>query len=341
MTILVTGGCGYIGSHTILCLIEFGYDVVIVDNLCNSSATVIDRIELLTTRKVELVEGNILDKKILRDIFKKFDIEAVIHFAALKSVSESIRLPEKYYENNVEGTLRLLDVMKEANVSRFIFSSSATVYGSSNPTPYVESMEFGNPTSPYGQSKILIEKMLRKFSREYFGFKAVSLRYFNPIGAHSSGMIGEDPKDVPSNLIPYLTQVAVGRRDSLKIFGNNYDTKDGTCIRDYIHIMDLAEGHVKALKWLEKNPNLNEVEAYNLGTGEGFSVLQIIDIFQNVTGIKIPYVVTDRRKGDLAAFWADPAKAKRHLDWIATRSMKDMLMDSWKWQKNNPNGFEN
>ena len=275
MTVLVTGGAGYIGSHTLVCLLNLGYEVVVYDNLVNSSVKALRRVEEISGKQLEFVEGDVTDSRALDNLFAKYSIDAVIHFAALKAVGESSQLPLQYYETNVYGSLCLLKAMEKAGVNHFVYSSSATVYGEMNPSPYVETMELGSPSSPYGASKVMVERVLADTARVNSKFRAISLRYFNPVGAHPSGLIGEDPSGVPNNLLPFITQVAVGLRDSLSVFGGDYPTADGTCIRDYLHVMDLAEGHVVAIDWLAEQSNFNGVEAFNLGAGTGVSVLEI------------------------------------------------------------------
>lgn len=312
MTVLVTGGAGYIGSHTLVCLLDLGYDLVVYDNLVNASIKALHRVEEMTGKKIEFVEGDVTDSKTLDDLFATYSIDVVIHFAALKAVGESAQLPLKYYETNVHGSLCVLKAMEKAGVNQFVYSSSATVYGEANPSPYLETMALGSPSSPYGASKVMVERMLADTARANPNFRAVSLRYFNPIGAHPSGHIGEDPSGIPNNLLPFITQVAVGKRESLNVFGNDYPTTDGTCVRDYLHVMDLAEGHVAAIQWLATQSNFRGVEAFNLGTGNGVSVLEIIASFEAATQQKINYQVVDRRSGDLPAFWANADKA--HTD---------------------------
>ncbi|ALO34917.1 UDP-glucose 4-epimerase [Colwellia sp. MT41] len=339
MQVLVTGGAGYIGSHTVLSLLENNVDVIVYDNLVNSSIESIDRVEKLTGKKVEFVEGDICDKEKLSRVFKQFSIDAVIHFAALKAVGESAEIPLSYYQNNVHGTVCLLEVMQQHKVHNFIFSSSATVYGEENNVPYVETMKLGTPSSPYGASKVMVERILADLALSDSKFRAVSLRYFNPIGAHESGAIGEDPKGIPNNLLPYVAQVAVGKRDKLRIFGDDYPTKDGSCERDYLHVMDLAQGHVAALDWLNRHPDFSGVEAFNLGTGNGVSVFAIVKAFEQAINKKIPFEVSPRRVGDLPAFWANASKANKELNWQANRSLEQMMTDTWRWQSKNPNGF--
>ncbi len=339
MKVLVTGGAGYIGSHTVLSLLENNYDVIVYDNLANSSLESIDRIEKLTGKKVEFVEGDICDKEKLSQLFKQSDIDAVIHFAALKAVGESAAIPLSYYQNNVHGTVCILEVMQQHKVHNFIFSSSATVYGEENDVPYVETMKLGTPSSPYGASKVMVERILADLALSDNKFRGVSLRYFNPIGAHESGEIGEDPKGIPNNLLPYVAQVAVGKREKLSIFGDDYPTKDGSCERDYLHVMDLAQGHVAALDWLNRHSDFSGVEAFNLGTGNGVSVFAIVNAFEKAINKVIPFEVSPRRAGDLPAFWANASKANKELNWQASKSLEQMMTDTWRWQSNNPNGF--
>jgi len=339
MTVLVTGGAGYIGSHTLVCLLNLGYEVVVYDNLVNSSIKALRRVEEITGKHLEFVEGDVTDSRALDDLFAKYSIDAVIHFAALKAVGESSQRPLQYYETNVYGSLCLLKAMEKARVNHFVYSSSATVYGEMNPSPYVETMELGSPSSPYGASKVMVERVLTDTARVNPKFRAISLRYFNPVGAHPSGLIGEDPSGVPNNLLPFITQVAVGLRDSLSVFGGDYPTADGTCIRDYLHVMDLAEGHVVAIDWLAEQSNFNGVEAFNLGAGTGVSVLEIIASFEAATHQKINFEIVERRAGDLPAFWANADKADKVLNWQAKRTLVEMMEDAWRWQSKNPNGY--
>lgn len=339
MTVLVTGGAGYIGSHTLVCLLNLGYEVVVYDNLVNSSIKALRRVEEIAGKDLEFVEGDVTDSRALDDLFAKYSIDAVIHFAALKAVGESSQLPLQYYETNVYGSLCLLKAMEKAGVNHFVYSSSATVYGEMNPSPYVETMELGSPSSPYGASKVMVERVLADTARVNPKFRAISLRYFNPVGAHPSGLIGEDPSGIPNNLLPFITQVAVGLRDSLSVFGGDYPTADGTCIRDYLHVMDLAEGHVAAIDWLAEQSNFNGVEAFNLGAGTGVSVLEIIASFEAATCQKINFKIVERRAGDLPAFWANADKADKVLNWQAKRTLVEMMEDAWRWQSKNPNGF--
>jgi UDP-glucose 4-epimerase len=339
MTVLVTGGAGYIGSHTLVCLLNLGYEVVVYDNLVNSSIKALRCVKEITGKHLEFVEGDVTDSRALNDLFAKYSIDVVIHFAALKAVGESSQLPLQYYETNVYGSLCLLKAMEKAEVNYFIYSSSATVYGEMNPSPYVETMELGSPSSPYGASKVMVERVLADTARVNPKFRAISLRYFNPVGAHPSGLIGEDPSGIPNNLLPFITQVAVGLRDSLSVFGGDYPTADGTCIRDYLHVMDLAEGHVVAIDWLAEQSNFNGVEAFNLGAGTGVSVLEIIASFEAATHQKINFEIVERRAGDLPAFWANADKADKVLNWQAKRTLVEMMEDAWRWQSKNPNGY--
>ena len=336
MAILVTGGAGYIGSHTVLSLLMRGDDVVVLDNLSNASEESVKRVEKLAGKQATFYQGDILDRHCLRDIFSRHDIRAVIHFAGLKAVGESTRKPLEYYQNNVTGTLVLLEEMRSADVNQFIFSSSATVYGADAPVPYVETTPIGGTTSPYGTSKLMVEQILRDYAKANPEFNAIALRYFNPVGAHESGQIGEDPNGIPNNLLPYIAQVAIGRLEKLGIFGDDYPTADGTGVRDYIHVMDLAEGHLKALDHL---PAISGYKAYNLGAGKGYSVLEMVKAFEKASGREVPYQILPRRDGDLAAFWADASLADQELDWRVSRGIDEMMRDTWKWQSNNPNGY--
>ncbi|MGD8105563.1 UDP-glucose 4-epimerase GalE [Pantoea sp. FN0302] len=336
MAILVTGGAGYIGSHTVLALLQRGDDVVVMDNLSNASRESINRVEKLAGKKATFVEGDILDRACLRDIFASNSISAVIHFAGLKAVGESTRKPLEYYENNVSGTVVLLEEMRNANIYNFIFSSSATVYGANAPVPYVETTPIGGTTSPYGTSKLMVEQIMQDYAKADSQFKAIALRYFNPVGAHESGEIGEDPNGIPNNLLPYIAQVAIGRLDKLGIFGADYPTEDGTGVRDYIHVVDLAEGHLKALDHLEQ---LQGYKAYNLGAGKGYSVMEMVKAFEKASGKPVPFDIKPRRDGDLAAFWADATLADKELNWRVTRGIDEMMRDTWNWQSKNPNGY--
>ena len=334
-TILVTGGAGYIGTHTVMQLLEEGHTVIVLDNLSNSRREALDRVETLTDQTVTFYLGDLLDRALLEQIFLEHTIDAVIHFAGLKSVNESVREPLRYYENNVVGTTVLLDVMDAFDVKQLVFSSSATVYGVPDRTPIDESFPL-RTTNPYGRTKLMIEDILRDLAVSDPTWRISLLRYFNPIGAHLSGQIGEDPFDVPNNLMPYITQVAVGRLDELSVFGDDYETPDGTGVRDYIHVVDLAEGHLKALHYLESHTG---VEAFNLGTGVGYSVFDLIKAFQQEVGQDIPYRVAARRDGDVAVCYADPSKAKALLGWVAKRTLQDMCRDAWLWQSLNPEGY--
>lgn len=336
MKVLVTGGAGYIGSHTVVELLESGHDVVVLDNLCNGSAKSLERVEAITGKTVDFVEGDIRDRSGLDKVFADHEIGSVIHFAGLKAVGESVGKPLAYYENNVYGTLSLCQAMAAAGVFRLVFSSSATVYGAEAPVPYLESMSRGSTSNPYGTSKAMVEKVLEDLCLADDRWSVALLRYFNPIGAHPSGQIGEDPRGIPNNLMPFIAQVAVGRLKELSIFGDDYPTEDGTCVRDYLHVVDLAKGHLKSLDKLEQ-PG---VHIYNLGTGTGFSVLEMVESFQRVTGVAIPYQFAPRRDGDLPAFWADATKAHEELGWTAEFSLDEMIADTWCWQSQNPNGFE-
>ncbi len=336
MSILVTGGAGYIGSHTVVELQNAGYDVVICDNLSNASEKVIGRIEALTGKKVPFYRTDIRDREGLSKIFETESIEAVIHFAGLKAVGESVAKPWEYYENNISGTLVLVDVMRRHGVKNIIFSSSATVYGTPAEVPITENCPKGACTNPYGWTKSMLEQILSDIQKADPEWNVVLLRYFNPIGAHKSGTIGEDPKGIPNNLMPFITQVAVGKRDHLNVFGNDYPTHDGTGVRDYIHVVDLALGHVAALKKIEENAGLR---VYNLGTGVGYSVLDIVKAFEEASGVKIPYEIAPRRPGDIATCYSDPTKAKEELGWVAERGIEEMCEDSWRWQSQNPNGY--
>ena len=336
MRILVTGGAGFIGSHTCLCLLNEGHEVVVFDNLCNSSEEALNRVKQLTGKDITFYKADMLDRDALEDIFNKEKIDAVIHFAGLKAVGESVSKPLEYYHNNITGTLVLCDVMRKHGVKKIIFSSSATVYGDPAFIPIPEECPKGKCTNPYGQTKSMLEEILSDIQKADPEWSVILLRYFNPVGAHESGMIGEDPSGIPNNLTPYITQVAVGKLKEVGVFGNDYDTPDGTGVRDYIHVMDLAEGHVKALKKFEDTP---AVYIYNLGTGHGYSVLDMIKAFSKAVGKEIPYVIKERRPGDIATCYADPAKAKAELGWEAKRGLDEMCEDSWRWQSSNPNGY--
>lgn len=335
MKVLVTGGAGYIGSHTCISLIENGYEVVVVDNLSNSKKIVLDKVEKLTGKAVPFYEYDVCDEEKLRTIFQKEDIGAVIHFAGLKAVGESVAVPLRYYENNLISAIKLMKVMEEFSVRNLVFSSSATVYGSPASVPITEDFPLST-TNPYGTTKLMIERIIGDYAAVNNGLNAVILRYFNPVGAHKSGEIGEDPNGIPNNLVPFITQVAVGKHDAVKVYGNDYPTRDGTGVRDYIHVVDLAEGHVAALKLFETNCGL---KIYNLGTGTGYSVLEMIEAFSKTVGRQLPYVITERRPGDIAECYADCEKALRELHWSAKKGLQEMCDDSWRWQKENPDGF--
>lgn len=337
MAILVTGGAGYIGSHTCVELLQAGYEVVVLDNLSNSSEVSLSRVEELTGKKVKFYRGDILDAAVLETIFAEQAIECCIHFAGLKAVGESVEKPWEYYHNNISGTLTLVDVMRKNGCKNIIFSSSATVYGDPAEIPITEDCPKGQCTNPYGWTKSMLEQILSDLHRADSAWNVILLRYFNPIGAHESGRMGENPSGIPNNLMPYITQVAIGRRPELNVFGDDYDTPDGTGVRDYIHVVDLAVGHVLALKKIRENAGLC---IYNLGTGRGYSVLEIVKNFEEANGVKIPYVVRERRPGDIAACYCDPGKAERELGFLAKRGIREMCGDSWRWQKNNPNGYE-
>ena len=336
MAILVTGGAGFIGSHTCVELQHAGYDVVVYDNLCNSSEESLKRVEALTGKAVKFYKGDILDRDRLNEVFEKEDIDSCIHFAGLKAVGESVQKPWEYYENNIAGTLTLVDVMRQHNCKNIIFSSSATVYGDPAEIPITENCPKGQCTNPYGWTKSMLEQILTDIQKADTEWNVVLLRYFNPIGAHPSGTMGENPNGIPNNLMPYITQVAVGKLPELGVFGNDYDTPDGTGVRDYIHVVDLAKGHVKALKKIEDKSGLS---IYNLGTGVGYSVLDIVKNFEEANDIKIPYSIKPRRAGDIATCYSDATKAKEELGWTAEYGIKEMCADSWRWQKNNPNGY--
>jgi len=333
MKILVTGGAGYIGSHTLIELDNAGYEIVVYDNLDNSSEEALNRVQKIINKKIDFIKGDIRDEENLKKVFKNHQIYAVIHFAGLKAVGESVQDPLKYYDNNVSGSITLFKVMKENNVKKIIFSSSATVYGDPEIVPVKEDSKI-QATNPYGRTKIQIEEILKDLSLSN-NFKVIVLRYFNPIGAHESGLIGEDPNGIPNNLMPFISQVAVGKRKYLSIFGNDYYTPDGTGIRDYIHVTDLAKGHVKALYKI----NYSDYEVMNLGTGKGYSVLEVKETFEKASGKKIDYKILPRRKGDIAECYADPSKAEKFLDWKAEKDLDKMCQDTWNWQKNNPDGY--
>jgi UDP-glucose 4-epimerase len=335
--VLVTGGAGYIGSHTCIALSEAGYEFIVYDNLSNASRESLKRVEKIINKEVLFVEGDIRDKKRLQELFDNYPIDAVIHFAGLKAVGESVEQPLKYYDNNICGTVSLCEVMQENGCKQIVFSSSATVYGDPHTTPIKEDFPL-SATNPYGRSKLFIEEILRDLFVADKEWKVVLLRYFNPVGAHKSGIIGEDPNGIPNNLMPYISQVAVGKRKELQVFGGDYDTKDGTGVRDYIHVVDLAMGHVKAL---DKISGLKDVLTVNLGTGNGYSVLDMVKAFQEASGRDVPYKIVQRRSGDIAKCYADPSYAKEVLGWEAKRGIKEMCEDAWRWQSQNPDGYKN
>jgi UDP-glucose 4-epimerase len=336
MYILVTGGAGYIGSHTCLELLHAGFDIVVVDNLSNSKTESLNRVQELAGRDLAFHQVDLLDRPALSDVFDRYPIEAVVHFAGLKAVGESVTIPLQYYHNNVTGTLILCQVMREHNVKKLVFSSSATVYGDPHTVPITEDFPLG-PTNPYGRTKWMIEEILRDLHHADESWNIALLRYFNPIGAHPSGRIGEDPNDIPNNLVPYIAQVAVGKLERLPVYGDDYPTPDGTGIRDYIHVVDLALGHINALEKLESAPGLVTL---NLGTGQGYSVLEVVSAFEKASGIEIPYQVVGRRPGDIASCYADPSRARDELGWTAKRGIEEMCADVWRWQCNNPSGYE-
>ncbi|MDD7544408.1 UDP-glucose 4-epimerase GalE [Actinobacillus porcinus] len=337
MAILVTGGAGYIGSHTLVELLNNNRDVVVLDNLCNSSPKSLERVKQITGKSVTFYEGDILDSALLQRIFAENSIDAVIHFAGLKAVGESVQKPIEYYRNNVTGSLNLIQEMRKAGVWNFIFSSSSTVYGDPERIPVTEDCKVGGTTNPYGTSKLMVEQILMDIAKAVPEFSITLLRYFNPVGAHESGLIGEDPNGIPNNLMPYISQVAIGKLKELSIFGNDYDTQDGTGVRDYIHVVDLAVGHVKALNRHENDRGLH---IYNLGTGVGYSVLDMVNAFNSANGIEIPYKFAPRRAGDIAVNYADAGRAAKELGWKAERGLEQMMKDTWNWQKNNPKGYK-
>ena len=336
MNVLVTGGAGYIGSHTCLELLNEGYGVIVIDNLCNSNAKSLERVQELTGKSLTFYEGDVRDEALLKKIFADHEIGCVIHFAGLKAVGESVSIPWKYYDNNLNSTLVLTKVMEEVGMKNIIFSSSATVYTADNEMPLKETSRTGNCTNPYGWTKYMTEQILSGMAYADKEWGIVLLRYFNPIGAHESGRIGEDPRGIPNNLMPYITQVAIGRREKLSVFGDDYDTPDGTGVRDYIHVVDLARGHVAAVKYVAANKGC---EVFNLGTGTGYSVLDMVKAFRSVNNVELPYQIVERRPGDIATCYADPAKSAEKLGWRATHTLEDMCRDSWNWQSKNPMGF--
>ncbi|WP_078432599.1 UDP-glucose 4-epimerase GalE [Metabacillus halosaccharovorans] len=336
MSILVTGGTGYIGSHTCVQLLSAGFDIVLLDNFSNSKSEVIDRIKEIAGRDFTFYQADLLNKKEIVSIFEKNKIDTVIHFAGLKAVGESVSIPINYYHNNITGTLNLCSVMEQFGVYNLVFSSSATVYGTQDQVPLHEDLPL-SATNPYGRTKLMIENILNDLYVSNTNWSIALLRYFNPVGAHSSGLIGEDPNGIPNNLVPYITQVAIGKLPELKVYGNNYPTIDGTGVRDYIHVEDLSEGHIKALEKVTISTGIN---AYNLGTGIGYSVLEMINTFSKASGREIPYKITNRRPGDIGESFADPSKAEKELNWKAKKDLYEMCIDSWRWQVNNPNGYE-
>jgi len=346
-TILVTGGAGYIGSHTVLLLIEAGYSVVVLDNFSNSSAESLKRVEQITGKSIELVEGDIRSREDLSKVFESHDIDSVIHFAGLKAVGESVQKPLEYYDNNVYGTIVLLETMTKYGCKSIVFSSSATVYGDPDSVPIKEDFPVGGTTNPYATSKYMIERILKDLYISDNDWQIVILRYFNPVGAHESGLIGEDPNGIPNNLMPYITQTAVGKLACLSVFGDDYDTPDGTGVRDYIHVMDLSDAHVKAIEYLTKQrtengkrkTETNQPLIVNLGTGTGYSVLEMIKAFEKASGKEVPYCIAPRRPGDIASCYADPSYAKETLGWQATRDIEQICRDAWRWQEKNPEGF--
>ena len=337
MNVLVTGGAGYIGSHTCLELLEKGYGVVVIDNLCNANPKSLDRVQELTGKRLRFYEGDVRDEALLGKIFRENDIGCVIHFAGLKAVGESVAQPWRYYDNNLNSTLVLTKAMEQAGVKKMIFSSSATVYTADNEMPLRENSRTGSCTNPYGWTKYMTEQILSGMATADKTWAICLLRYFNPIGAHKSGRIGEDPRGIPNNLMPYITQVAVGRREKLSVFGDDYDTPDGTGVRDYIHVVDLAKGHVAAVEYVAKNAGC---QVFNLGTGVGYSVLDMVKTFRDVNQVAVPYEIAPRRPGDIATCYADPGKSQSVLGWKAELILADMCADAWNWQKNNPMGYE-
>ncbi|WP_404342363.1 UDP-glucose 4-epimerase GalE [Pseudoalteromonas mariniglutinosa] len=337
MTILVTGGAGYIGSHTVLELLQQDNDVIVIDNLSNSSQESLRRVKKITAKTITFYQGDILDKVFLDSVFSNHQINSVIHFAGLKSVGESVAKPIEYYQNNVQGTLTLISAMRDAGVFKLVFSSSATVYGDPASLPIREDFPVGGTTNPYGTSKLMAEMMLQDIAKSDARFAFAILRYFNPVGAHESGLIGEDPNGIPNNLLPYISQVAVGKLKQLAVFGDDYDTVDGTGVRDYIHVVDLALGHLKAL---HKIANESGAHVYNLGTGNGYSVLQMVTAFEKASGQTVPHQISPRRPGDIAACYAAPEKALNELSWQAMRGIDKMMQDTWRWQSNNPEGYQ-
>lgn len=337
MSILITGGAGYIGSHTAVELLKAGHDVVVIDNLCNSAQQALERVERIAGRAVAFFEGDVRDTDFVQRVIEEQGVDAVIHFAALKAVGESMYKPLEYFDNNIAGSLSLFNAMHQAGVFKLVFSSSATVYGAPDTPVFCETMETGHVTNNYGYTKLMVEQIIERMSAADERWNVAMLRYFNPVGAHESGLIGEAPNGIPNNLVPYIAQVAVGQRERLSVFGGDYDTPDGTCQRDYIHVVDLAKGHLCAL---EKLAHTQGVNIWNLGGGQPSSVLEVIAAFERVSGKAVPYTVEDRRPGDLARFWADPSKAAHELGWKTQRTLDDMMKDMWLWQSTNPNGYD-
>lgn len=341
MAILITGGAGYIGSHTLIELANVNHDFIVYDNLSNSSEESLKRVSKIIGREITFIKGDIRETEKLKAVFSNHQIDSVIHFAGLKAVGESVAKPLEYYDNNVVGTLRLLEVMKGFGCKKIVFSSSATVYGDPETTPIIENFPVGGTTNPYGTSKYMIERILKDLHISDNSFKIAILRYFNPVGAHESGIIGEDPNGIPNNLMPFIAQTAVGKREYLSVFGSDYDTHDGTGVRDYIHVVDLANAHVKAIDYLNKQSNMNQPLITNLGTGIGYSVLDVVKAFEKASGKEVPYKLVERRAGDIAKCYANPSFAKEVFGWEAKRTIEQMCIDSWRWQSQNPNGYNN
>jgi UDP-glucose 4-epimerase len=341
MAILITGGAGYIGSHTLVELANANYDFIVYDNLSNSSAESLKRVEKIIGKSITFINGDIRDSQKLKEVFSNYSIDSVIHFAGLKAVGESVQKPLEYYDNNVVGTLRLLEVMKEFGCKKIVFSSSATVYGDPATTPILENFPVGGTTNPYGTSKYMIERILEDLYVSDNSFKIAILRYFNPVGAHGSGTIGEDPNGIPNNLMPFIAQTAVGKREYLSVFGSDYDTHDGTGVRDYIHVVDLSIAHVKAIEYINSNQFNIKNSKFNIGTGVGYSVLDVVEAFKAASKVDVPFKIVPRRAGDIAKCYANPSFAKEILGWEAKRSLEEMCIDSWRWQSNNPNGYNN
>ncbi len=340
MAILITGGAGYIGSHTLVELSNANYELIVYDNLSNASQESLKRVEKIIGKSITFINGDIRDSEKLKEVFSNHIIDSVVHFAGLKAVGESVSKPLEYYDNNVVGTLRLLEVMKEFGCKKIVFSSSATVYGDPATTPILENFPVGGTTNPYGTSKYMIERILEDVYASDNSFKIAILRYFNPVGAHESGTIGEDPNGIPNNLMPFISQVAVGKREFLSVFGKDYDTHDGTGLRDYIHVVDLANAHVKAIEYIDSEKFNIKNSKFNIGTGTCYSVLDVVKAFEKASDKKVPYKIVDRRAGDIAKCYANPSYAKEVLGWEAKRNLDEMCEDSWRWQSNNPNGYQ-